>query len=312
MGAPPASCDGIRARPDIGFGVGLRGPHFRHILQTHPAVEWFEAITENFLDDGGWARHVLSQIAERYPVVLHGVSLSIGSTDALDMDYVRRVAALARQVRAPWVSDHLCWTGVSGDTSHDLLPLPLTEEALNHVAARISRVQDVLDQPLVLENPSSYLEFTSSSIPEAEFLVRLVERSGCQLLLDVNNVYVSSRNHGFDAVAYVDAIPAGAIAQVHLAGHTDRGDHVIDTHDDHVADAVWSLYRRLVERVGPVSTLVEWDGNIPPFEVLHQEALRARAVADGRPLPAVTRPRPARNAQHSLSTPLDFLVEVGA
>ncbi len=273
-----ASCLGL---PDLGFGVGLRSQHFEAVLRHKPAVDWFEVITENVLDDGGWARQVLDRVASRYPIVLHGVSLSIGSTDPLDRSYLARLRRLADETRAQWVSDHLCFTGVGGTNTHDLLPMPLTEESLIHTIARVQAVQEQLARPLILENPSTYLEFASSTISEPEFLGALTAHTGCGLLLDVNNVYVSSRNHGFDAEAYLRAIPGERIVQIHLAGHCDRGSHVIDTHDGPVAPAVWTLYRRLLEQVGCRSTLIEWDARIPPFDELHAQALRAREIALG-------------------------------
>ena len=215
-------------------------------------------------------------MAERTPVVLHGVSLNIGSTAPLDFAYLGKVKELARRVNAPWVTDHLCWTGVAGRNTHDLLPLPLNEESLEHVAARVRTVQDFLERPIHLENPSTYLELTASTMGEAEFLARLTEKADCGLLLDVNNVFVSAFNHGWDAEAYIDAIPADRVVQVHLAGHTDKGTHLLDTHSDHVRDEVWALYERLVRRTGPVTTLVEWDEDIPALDVVHAEALMAR------------------------------------
>ena len=243
-------------------------------------MDFFEAITENFLDTGGRPLHVLDRAAERTPVVLHGVSLNIGSMDPLDLGYLRKVKELARRVNAPWVTDHLCWTGVAGRNTHDLLPLPLTEESLEHVAARVRTVQDFLERPIHLENPSTYLELAASTMGEAAFLARLTEKADCGLLLDVNNVFVSSFNHGWDAGAYVDAIPADRVVQVHLAGHTDRGTHLLDTHSDHVRDEVWTLYERLVRRIGPVTTLVEWDDDIPALDVVHAEALMAKVAAE--------------------------------
>jgi uncharacterized protein (UPF0276 family) len=265
----------------LGFGVGLRSVHFAHILEHWPAVDWFEIISENFLDSQGRPRYVLDKIAERYPIVMHGVSLSIGSTDELDFDYLARLKRLARQVNARWISDHLCWTGVAGRTSHDLLPLPLTEESLAHVAGRVRRVQDFLERPLVLENPSTYVTFTADTMPEWEFLSRLVAETGCELLLDVNNVYVSSRNHGFDPRQYLRSIPAGRVRQFHLAGHTDLGTHCIDTHDGRVVDRVWELYREAVELTGGAATLLEWDARIPSFDEVHQEVLKAKDFIGG-------------------------------
>ncbi len=265
--------------PVLGYGIGLRTVHFADILDRRPAVDFYEAITENFLDTGGRPLHVLDRVAERTPVVLHGVSLNIGSTTPLDFAYLEKVKELARRVDAPWVTDHLCWTGVAGRNTHDLLPLPLNEESLEHVAARVRTVQDFLERPLHLENPSTYLELSASTMGEAEFLARLTEKAGCGLLLDVNNVFVSAFNHGWDAEAYIDAIPADRVVQVHLAGHTDKGTHLLDTHSDHVRDEVWALYERLVRRTGPVTTLVEWDEDIPALDVVHAEALMARDAA---------------------------------
>lgn len=263
--------------PDLGVGVGLRTVHFGHILTQWPKVDWFEVLSENYLDTGGRPLHILERVAERYPVVLHGVSLGIGNTDPLDRDYLRKLKALAERVRAHWVSDHLCWTGVLGRNTHDLLPMPYTEEALVHTVARVRQVSEILERPLVLENPSSYVEFAASSMPEWEFLARLAEEADCGLLLDVNNVYVSSFNHGFDPRAYIDAIPAERVVQYHLAGHTHKGTHIIDTHSDHAVPEVWELYRRAWARTGPVATLYEWDEDIPSFEVVHAEALKAVA-----------------------------------
>jgi uncharacterized protein len=263
---------------DLGVGVGLRTVHFGHILSTRPQVDWFEVLSENFMDTGGRPMYVLDQVAERYPVVLHGVSMSIGSTDPLDRDYLRKLKELALRTRARWVSDHLCWTGVAGRNVHDLLPMPYTEEALRHTVARVRMVSDILERPLFLENPSSYVEFTASSMSEWEFLARLADQADCGLLLDVNNVYVSAFNHRFDANTYVDAIPADRVVQYHLAGHTNKGTHIIDTHNDHAVDDVWELYRRACARTGLVSTLYEWDDDIPAFEVMHAEALKAAAI----------------------------------
>jgi uncharacterized protein (UPF0276 family) len=263
---------------DLGVGVGLRTVHFGHILDTTPQVDWFEVLSENFMDTGGRPLHVLDQVVERYPVALHGVSLSIGSTDPLDRDYLRKLKGLARRTKAHWVSDHLCWTGVAGRNVHDLLPMPYTEEALRHTIARVRDVSDFLERPLVLENPSSYVEFAASTMPEWEFLARLAEEADCGLLLDVNNVYVSAFNHRFDARTYIDAIPADRVVQYHLAGHTNKGTHIIDTHSDHAVPGVWELYRRSVARTGLVATLYEWDDDIPSFEVMHAEALKAAAI----------------------------------
>lgn len=262
--------------PNIGLGVGLRTVHFSHILKNQPAVDWFEIISENFMDSGGRPRYVLEQIAERYPVVMHGVSLSIGSTDPLNFEYLRKLKRLADAVNARWISDHLCWTGVAGLNAHDLLPIPLNEKTLDHVVDRIRIVQEVLGRPLVLENPSSYVTFAASTMSEWEFLSRMCEAAHCGLLLDVNNVYVSSVNHDYDPVEYIESIPHERVVQIHLAGHTNCGTHLIDTHDGHVIHPVWSLYRLAHRLTGGVSTLLEWDAKIPEFPVLHAEVLKAR------------------------------------
>jgi len=264
------------ALPYLGFGLGLRHPHYDYILQHQPPVDWFEIISENYMADFGWNRHVLMQIRERYPVVMHGVSLSIGSTDELNWAYLSSLKSLAADLEPSWVSDHLCWTGVNGINTHDLLPLPLTQESLNHVCDRILRVQDYLQRPLVLENPSTYLTFAASQMEEWEFLNQLHAHTGCGLLMDVNNVYVSARNHGFDANEYIDKIDYTAIVQVHLSGHTDMGDHCIDTHDQPVCKQVWELYARLRRRTGAVSTMIEWDANLPSFPELITELEKAK------------------------------------
>jgi uncharacterized protein (UPF0276 family) len=237
-------------------------------------------LTENYLDTEGLPLYVLDQVAERYPVIMHGVSLSIGSIDPLDFSYLAKVKALAARTKARWISDHLCWTGVLGRNTHDLLPIPYTEETLRHVTERIRVVQDALERPLVLENASTYLEFVPSQMSEWEFIARMAEEADCGLLLDVNNVYVSAFNHGFDAEAYVDAIPGERVCHIHVAGHTHKGTHILDTHSDHVVDPVWALYGRALRRIGLRSTLLEWDADIPPFEVMHAEVLKAKAWRD--------------------------------
>lgn len=263
---------------NLGLGVGLRTAHFDHILKQQPDVDWFEIISENFMDSWGKPRYVLEQIAERYPIVMHGVSLSIGSTEPLNFEYLQKLKDLVRAVRPAWISDHICWTGVAGRNTHDLLPLPYNEESLNHVADRVRIVQDFLERPLVLENPSSYVTFVNSTMSEAEFVVRLAEQSDCGLLLDVNNVFVSARNHDFDAVDYLKSIPHERVVQMHLAGHTNCGTHLIDTHDGPVINPVWDLYRLAHELTGGVSTLLEWDAKIPEFPVVHAEVLKAKQI----------------------------------
>ena len=263
---------------NLGLGVGLRTVHFDHILKHNPAVDWFEVISENFMDSQGRPRYVLEQIAERYPLVMHGVSLSIGSTEPLDFDYLRRLKKLAQSIGARWVSDHVCWTGVAGINTHDLLPIPYNDESLQHVIERIRIVQDLLERPLVLENPSSYVTFAASTMSEWEFIARLADEADCGLLLDVNNVFVSARNHGFDPVEYIEKIPHERVVQMHLAGHTNCGTHLIDTHDGPVIDPVWELFRRAYHLTGGVATLLEWDARIPEFSVVHNEILKARQV----------------------------------
>lgn len=298
---------------DLGLGVGLRTVHFAHILEHWPAVDWFEVISENFMDTAGRPRYVLEQIAERYPTVMHGVSLSIGSTDPLDFDYLAKLKRLAHEIRPRWISDHLCWTGVMGLNAHDLLPIPLNEETLAHVVARVRTVQDYLERPLVLENPSTYVTFAQSTMPEWEFLKRLSNESGCGLLLDVNNVYVSSVNHDFDPHEYVAGVPHERVVQCHLAGHSHCGTHVIDTHDDHVVNPVWELYACAHRLTGGISTLLEWDAHIPDFPVVHAEVLKARqyvgqvATAPATPPAARDRQLPD-NRQRGVSNPVAHIV----
>jgi uncharacterized protein len=268
--------------PSLGTGIGLRTVHYSHILETKPAVDWFEIISDNYLSTAGRPLEFLDEIAERYPIVMHGVSLSIGSSDPLNLQYVRELRALAQRSAARWISDHLCWTAFAGKNSHDLLPLPYTEEALRHVTQRTRAVQDLLGAPLLLENPSSYAEFAGSSMPEWEFLGRLAEDADCALLLDVNNVYVSSRNHGFDPMTYLNAIPFDRVVQLHVAGHTDYGTHIIDSHVGPVVDPVWQLCALVHERAPGVSTLLEWDAEIPSFEETHREALKVNNFVGAR------------------------------
>ncbi len=297
--------------PHLGLGVGLRSVHYAHILHEQPDVDWFEIISENYMDSQGRPRYVLEQIAERYPIVLHGVSLSIGSTDPLNHDYLQKLKLLASSVDAHWISDHLCWTGVAGRNTHDLLPVPLNEQTLRHVVERIRIVQDVLERPFVLENPSSYVTFACSEMPEWEFLSRMAEEADCGLLLDVNNVYVSSVNHDFDPVEYVENVPHERIVQCHLAGHTNCGTHLIDTHDGQVIDPVWELYRRAHQLTGGISTLLEWDARIPEFPVVHAEVLKAKQhLSDERnthgdvaEADAVRRPLTREEVDHLISEP---------
>ena len=263
--------------PDLGYGIGLRTKHFPHILKQHPPVDWFEILSENYMDTGGRPLYVLDKVAAEYPTVLHGVSMSIGSTDPLNWNYLKKLKALAKRTKARWISDHLCWTGVSGLNVHDLLPMPYTDESLKHVVGRIKTIQDFLERPIAMENASTYLEYAHSNWTEWDFLKTMAEEADCGLLLDVNNVYVSAFNHGFDPKEYIDAIPRDRVVQHHLAGHTNKGTHIIDTHNDHVIDQVWELYRHTYQRLGSVPTLLEWDADIPSFETVHAEVLKAAA-----------------------------------
>ncbi|MCB9649749.1 MAG: DUF692 domain-containing protein [Deltaproteobacteria bacterium] len=290
--APHANRFGL---PNIGLGLGLRSVHYAHILEHWPAVDWFEVISENYMHTAGRPLYILDQIRERYPVVLHGVSLSIGSTDPLDMAYLGRLKALRDRVSAPWVSDHLCWTGVQGKNTHDLLPMPYTQEALQHTIQRVRQVQDFLEAPILLENPSSYVEFSGSTLTEYDFLAQLAEEADCGLLLDVNNVYVASYNHGYDPMAYLDALPMDRVVQFHVAGHSNEGTHIIDTHIGPVIEDVWGLYKEAYARCGGAATLLEWDQDIPSFEQTWAEAERARRYADlPRRAEAAAPPSPER------------------
>ena len=270
--------------PDLGVGIGARPKHYPAMFGPDGAaaiagVDWLEIVSENFMvGGGGKPQHDLERLLERRRVVPHGVSLSIGGTKPLDRDYLRRLKALVRRVAPPWCSDHLCFTGTSRIDVHDLLPLPYTEEAVEHVVARLREVQDVLEVPFAIENVSSYMTYRGSTMTEWQFLAEVAERADCGILFDCNNVYVSAFNHGFDPNAYVDAVPADRVVQMHLAGHTDKGKYLLDTHSDRVCDAVWDLYRRSIRRTGPVATLIEWDEQIPALEVVVGEAERARAV----------------------------------
>ena len=266
------------AFPYLGHGIGLRTKHFPRVLDGTARADWFEAISENFMIRGGRPLAVLERVRAEAPIVLHGVSLSIGSTDPLNLRYLDELADLATRFAPAWVSDHLCWGSVGGHYAHDLLPLPYTDEALALVAERVAVVQDRLRRRILLENVSSYLTFTHSTMPEWEFLAAVAERADCGILLDVNNVYVSAMNHGFAPEAYVDGIPPARVGQIHLAGHSDHGTHLLDTHDAAVVPAVWDLYRYTVGRLGRVSTLVEWDDRIPELEEVVAEAERARAI----------------------------------
>lgn len=265
--------------PFLGFGLGLRTEHYNTILESKPKVDWFEALSENYMIPGGKPLDFLDKIRADYPMVMHGVSLSIGSTAEVDKDYLRDLKKLADRIQPAWISDHLCWTGVHGQNMHDLLPLPYTEETAKHVAERVKIVQDYLGRQILLENVSSYASYTDSSMTEWEFISQISEAADCLLLLDVNNIYVSSYNHQFDAKAFIDGVPARRIQQIHLAGHQNNGDYIIDTHDAPVIDPVWDLYAYAIARFGQVSTMIERDDHIPELEVLVAELDKARAIS---------------------------------
>ncbi|HEY1534272.1 MAG TPA: DUF692 domain-containing protein [Polyangiaceae bacterium] len=264
--------------PDLGVGVGLRVPHYKHILSERPPVDFFEIISENFMVEGGKPRYHLARVLESYLAVPHGVSLGIAGPEPLDREYLKRLKRLLAEVKAPWLSDHFCWSGAGGAHLHDLLPIPYTKQAVDRVVERARQVQDFLEVRFALENTSSYLTFESSTLSEWEFIGEIAERADIGLLFDVNNVYVSAYNHGFDPYEFVQNVPHERIVQIHLAGHTNFGTHIIDTHRGAVIDPVWELYRRTIELTGPVSTLIEWDEEIPAFDLLLAEADKARAI----------------------------------
>jgi len=272
--------DSTKKYKNLGFGLGLRKEHYQDILNSFPTdIDWFEILSENYLVDGGKPLYYLDKIAERYPIAMHGVSMNIGNSDALDKDYLTRLKALKDRTNAHWLSDHLCWTGTAGINAHDLLPLPYTEEALNHVVERISQVQDFLGCRMLIENVSSYVSYKQSEMTEWQFLSEVASRSDCLLLLDINNIYVSAVNHEFDPLDYLLSIPTERVQQFHLAGHSDYGDYVIDTHDMPVCDAVWDLYAQAVERFADITFMIERDDNIPPLDVLREELQQARQIA---------------------------------
>jgi uncharacterized protein len=265
--------------PSLGFGLGLRPPHYTQIAETRPAVQWFEILSENYMVPGGRPLHWLDRIRADYPIAMHGVSLSIGSTDPLDENHLAELQRLQQRVQPAWISDHLCWTGVGGGNLHDLLPLPYSEATLAHVIERVARVQDRLGCRILLENVSSYVSYPSSHLTEWEFLVEVAQRADCLILLDVNNIYVSSVNHEFDPLVYLNAVPVARVQQIHLAGHENRGDLIVDTHDRAIVDPVWHLYEAARRRFGDVSTMIERDADIPPLSELLAELDRARAIA---------------------------------
>ena len=262
----------------LGFGLGLRTEHYHAVIETKPDVDWFEVISENYMIPGGKPLYYLDKIREHYPLVMHGVSLSIGSVSPLDTDYLKDLRKLVERVEPAWVSDHLCWTGVHGKNLHDLLPLPYTEETVKHVAARIRQVQDYLGRRILIENVSSYASYVDSTMTEWEFITQIAEQADCLLLLDVNNIYVSSYNHGFDPQSFIDGVPKNRVQQIHLAGHENNGDYIIDTHDAPVINEVWDLYHYAISQLGEVSTMIERDDNIPELSVLVDELQNARDI----------------------------------
>ena len=267
------------SRPFLGFGLGLRTDHYQHVIEHRPQVDWFEIISENYMVPGGKPLANLDKIRADYPMVMHGVSMSIGSTDPLNQGYLEKLKGLVERVAPLWVSDHLCWTHVDQVNSHDLLPLPYDEATINHLADRISQVQDFLGRPILIENLSSYVSYTQSDMPEWAFVSEIVKRSGCYLLLDINNIFVSAHNHHFKPETYIDGVPSERVMQFHLAGHSYNGDMIIDTHDHDVCDTVWALYEYALRRFGAVSTMIERDDNIPPFTELRAELAIAEAIA---------------------------------
>lgn len=279
QGGEPSLSSHTKPEHFLGFGLGLRTDHFQDVLNDKPDIDWFEVVSENFMVDGGKPKHFLHAIRELYPMVMHGVSLSIGSTDPLNLDYLRRLKVLTNELQPEWISDHLCWTGAHGTNSHDLLPLPYNEEALQHVCDRIDQVQTFLGRKILLENVSSYVSYKSSEMSEWQFFNEVARRSGCEILLDINNIYVSARNHNFDPQAYIDGIDKEKVKQFHLAGHSDYGTYVIDTHDHPVCDPVWDLYQKALAKFGWISTMIERDDNIPPLAELLAEVNIARELA---------------------------------
>jgi len=261
---------------DYGVGIGLRIPHYNHIFEKKPVVDWFEIISENFMVEGGRALHVLDQILERYRVVQHGVSMYFGSAEPLNREHLRRLKRLVRRTNTPWLTDHLCWGSVDGRYSHDLLPMPYTFEAAKRTAQKVREARDFLEVPICVENVSSYAEYHVSEMTEWQFLNEVVEAADCGILLDVNNIYVSSRNHSFDPFEYLRSVPGDRVAQIHIAGHSNYEKYILDTHDHPVIDPVWQLYAKAIEQFGPAATLLERDDHIPSFDEVHREALKAK------------------------------------
>jgi uncharacterized protein (UPF0276 family) len=265
-----------------GVGLGLRVPHYRHILNQKPTVDWFEIISENFMVDGGRPLEVLDRILEQYRVVQHGVAMYFGSADKLDREHMRRLKALVKRTNTPWLSDHLCWGSVDGRFTHDLLPMPYTFSSAKHTAEKIRAARDFLEVPICVENVSSYAEYHVSEMTEWDFLNEVVERADCGILLDVNNIYVSSQNHNFSALEYVEALPHHRVGQIHIAGHSKFERFILDTHDHPVLDPVWKLYERAIQLCGHTATLLEWDDRIPSFDEVHAEALKSTKYLDAQ------------------------------
>lgn len=267
-------------KPFLGFGLGLRSEHYQDVLEQKPsAIDWFEIISENYMIDGGKPLYFLDRIRQDYPMVMHGVSMSVGSTDPINYDYLTQLKKLIQRIEPEWFSDHLCWTGVDHKNMHDLLPMPYTEASVNHFAERISRVQDFIGRQMLIENLSSYITYTADAMPEWEFLSAVAEKADCYILLDINNIYVSSYNHHFDPMQYLQGVPAERVWQHHLAGHQNTGNLIIDTHDEAIIDPVWELYEKTAQLLGPVSTMIERDANIPPLHEVIEELNQARSIA---------------------------------
>jgi uncharacterized protein (UPF0276 family) len=290
--------------PNLGYGLGLRPKHYPYIFKNKPKIDWFEVISENFMDTDGRPKSNLAKIKELYPIVMHGVSMSIGTVDPINSEYLKKLKSLIKWLSPAWVSDHLCWTGVAHKNTHDLLPVPYTQESLKHIIKRIKKVQDFIEMPIALENPSTYLEFKHSEITEANFISEMAKESGCNLLLDVNNIYVTCYNHRLDIKEYIDSLPLEKVIQIHLSGHTNKGSHIIDTHDNHVIDEVWNLYKYVIYKAGRVpNTMIEWDDKIPEFTVLKKEldkAKKAAKTANEYILPQIEVNKPTKNRSKKL------------
>jgi len=266
--------------PYLGYGLGLRTEHYDYVLNNQPNIDWFEVVSENFMVAGGKPRYYLDAIREQYPIVMHGVSMSIGSSDPLNWDYLKQLKTLINQVQPAWISDHLCWTGVNNTNAHDLLPLPYNDDVIKHIVERIKTVQDFLGQQILIENVSSYLTFKDSKMNEWDFYSRVVEEADCLMLLDINNIYVSARNHQFDALEYINRVDKKRVQQIHLAGHSDYGDYVIDTHDNDICPDVWELFSIALKKFGKVSSMIERDDNIPAFSELEEEFKQMRQIGE--------------------------------